>query len=163
MRPASQTSLWTGIPQERRIGPGTRIGWAFFKVFATIKRNYRKNATPSNRAILVWSRVKSLFPEYVTSVTDRSLNGHEWGTADWPEYPHWLNVLQGICNNKRYYQENATTSNRVTLVWSWVKSLFRENAASVTDRSLNGHKLGTADLPEYPHWLNVQGFCDNTT
>jgi len=109
MRPASRTAPWTGIAEVRRIGPGTRIGWTFFKVFVTTKGNYRKNPTPSNQVILVWSWVKSLLNQHAASVRDRPLNGHNWGTPDWRGYPHWLNLLQGICDKKTYLTKKRNT------------------------------------------------------
>jgi len=109
MPPASNIALWTGITEERKIGPGTRIGWTFFKVFVTIKRIKQKKATPSNRDIFFRIWVKSLFPEHAASVTDRPLNRHNWGTADWPGYPHWCNVFLGICDNKTLLSKKRNT------------------------------------------------------
>ena len=48
------------------------------------------------------------FPEHAASDTDRPWNGHNWGTADWPGYPQWLNLLQGICDNKTYLTTKKT-------------------------------------------------------
>ena len=85
------TEDWSGYPLWLNLLPGICDN----KTYLT-----KKNATPSYRVILVRNCVKSQFHEHAASVTHRSLNGHNWRTADWPGYPHWLNVFQGIFDNR---------------------------------------------------------------